>query len=886
MGRFWRVRTRKDFSDEVQAHLDLETDRLIADGSSPEEARQAARRAFGNVTRVKERFHEACRWTWIEQAAQDLRYAARGLSHSPAFVATSVLTLAVGLCLVTVVFTIFNAYVLRPFPIRDPFSLYQIAWRSPETGGRALRWRDYQELRDRRDLFDAVIGETARSVSSTGRPLMAALVSDNYFDALAPDMLLGRPLSQLNAGETGTPPAVLSREAWTRLFGSDPAAIGRELDINGRTFVIVGVLREFIGLEDSPRDVWLPLTVYAPLAAPDLIGASQPRAIEISARLRPGVTITDAQSATGAMMPAMGDSKGDVRAEISLLTSSNPLSLRLMTLLAPIFAAFGLVLVTACANVSNVMLARAIARHREIAVRLSLGASRERVVRQLLTEGLLIAVLAGLVGVALAACVLRAATAIFFHTLPPSAVPLVRLVPIDIDHRVFLFSLGAAACATMVFALMPAVQASRLSLTDSLRGQGGDVRRGSVLRSVLVTGQVAVSLVLVVVALTLAHNGAAVGAIDPGYETRGVTSVNVRGQHAGLIPRLASVLASDPRVAEVAVTARNPLFVRSRSIAAAPEQGAATPTRYTFMSPGYFSILRIPIARGRNFSPAEAGGAAPVAIVSRATANAFWPGEDPIGRTIRIVPSETSAGEKRRVRSFASALRRDSRPLDSLPGYFHVTVIGTVRDVVSGLLVDGPDSGHIYLPIDAASPYAAAVLMRGRSERDSGPEAQQQRFQRVTGDPQVFDAVPLEERRALQMYPLMALSWIGSLLGSVALALSVSGLYGVLVYLLGQRTREIGIRMALGATAGAVMRLVMWQSARLAALGAIAGVGAALGVMKILSSAIQLEAVSLFDVTAFAGGLGLVMAAAAVAAFYPARRATRVDPALTLRADG
>jgi predicted permease len=884
----WCRRTEEDFSAELQAHLDLETDRLIADGSNPDEARHAARRTLGNVTAIRERFHDAGRWTWLEQAVQDLRYAARGLRRSPAFVATSVLTLAIGLGLATVVFTIFNAYVLRPFPIRDPSSLYQIAWRSQETGGSALRWRDYQDLRRRRDLFDAVIGESTRSVSSRGRPLTAALVSDNYFEALGPRMLLGRPLGSIEAGGGAMPAVVLSREAWTRLSGSDPAAIGRELDINGRPFLIVGVLREFTGLEDSPRDVWVPLAAYAALAAPDLIGPVQPRAIEISARLRPGVTAASAQGAITAMMADMVGGKEDVRAEVSPQESSNPLSLHMLALLTPVFAAFGLVLVTASANVSNVMLARAIARHREIAIRLSLGASRGRVVRQLLTEGLLIALLAGLVGVALAACVVRTATVTFFHTLPPSAAAFVRLVPIGIDHRVFLFSLGTAACATMLFALMPALQASRLSLTDALRGQEGDVRRGSLLRSALVTGQVAVSLVLVVVALTLARNGMAVGAIDLGYETRGVIAVNVRSPQADMVPRLASVLAADPRVAEVAVTARNPLFVRSRLVAAAPEQGAAAATRYTFVSPEYFSILRLPIARGRGFRPSEASAAAPVAIVSAATARAFWPGDDPIGRTIRIERPDRSAAPRRRVRSFASALRPGGQPanVDDLPAYSHVTVVGVVKDVVSGRMVDGPDAGHIYLPIGPASPHAVALLVRGRSERDFGPEAQQQLFQQVAGDPQLFDAVPLDERRALQMYPLLAVSWIGALLGSVALVLSVSGLYGVLAYLLGQRTREIGIRMALGATAGAVIGLVLRQSARLAGLGAIVGLAAAFSVMKVLSAVIQLEAVSVLDIGAFAGGLGLVIAAAAVAAYYPARRATRIDPAQTLRADG
>ncbi len=212
-----------------------------------------------NAARVGERSHEPGRWTWVEQAAQDLRYAARGLRHSPAFVATSVLTLAVGLGIVTVAFTVFNAYVLRPFPIHDPSGLYQIAWRSPVAAGRAFRWRDYQELRERRDLFDAVFAESTRAVSSSGKRLTAALVSGNYFEALGPGMLLGRPLAHSDAGEAGMPPVVLSRDAWTRLFGAARDVIGRELDVDGRPFVVVGVLREFTGREDWPRDVWVPL---------------------------------------------------------------------------------------------------------------------------------------------------------------------------------------------------------------------------------------------------------------------------------------------------------------------------------------------------------------------------------------------------------------------------------------------------------------------------------------------------------------------------------------------------------------------------------------------------------------------------------------------------
>ena len=863
----WRRRTHEDFYAELQAHLELETDRLVSEGMPPEEARSAAMRSFGNVVAAREKYYESSRWMWLEQLAQDLRYAGRGLRHSKAFFATTVLTLAVGLGLVTVAFTIFNAYVLRPFAVKNPSNLYRIAWRSHDAGGQGFQWRDYEELRARRDLFDSVIADDTRFVSSNGRLLSAAFVSDNYFEALGPRMLLGRALASV---DSRAPVAVLGDQAWTRLFARDLAVLGRTLEMDGRPFVIIGVARpEFGGLDDSPRDVWALFSAYAD-TRPALLGPAQPRHTEITARLRSDVSPEHAQSALTPFMARMVEKKEearDLRADVQPQSTPNPLSVDLLTVLSPVFAAFALVLVTACANVSNVMLARSIARHREIAVRLSLGASRGRVVRQLLTEGLLIAVLAGAAGLALAAWALRAGMVALFSTLPPTFASLLRVAPLDFDYRVFLFALSVAAVTTLMFALLPALQASRLPLTDALRGQRTGTRRGSRLRGALVVGQVAVSLVLVIAALTLARNGASLGAIDLGYQTAGVTSINVRGEDTAPIRQLAAVLAADPRVAEVAVTSGNPLFGRSRTIAASPATGVSSVgTRYTFVSPEFFSILRVPITRGREFRADEARTAARVAIVSDATARGFWPNDDPIGKTIRIE-------------------RPEGRPVDELPGYSDVTVIGTTRDLVSGLMIDGRDAGSIYLPISATDSHAVALLMRPRSERDLGPAALQGIFDRVAPDAHIFEAVPLDEMKAAQMYPLRAAAWVGAVLGAIALVLSVSGLYGVLSYTLSQRTREIGIRMALGATALAVVRLVMRQSARLAGIGALIGLAVSFAAMQTLSALVRLQNVTIVDAVAFAAGLAVVLAATAIAAYHPARRATRVNPAETLRAE-
>ena len=864
MGLFSRRRPPDDFSDELQSHIALETDRLVGDGMSEDEARAAAHRAFGSVAIATERFYESSRWIWLDQLAQDLRYAWRGMRHSPAFVVTTVCTLAVGLGLLTIAFTVFNVYVLRPFAIRDPKSLYQLVWHAREGGGQGFRWRDYDELSQRTDLFGAVIGEHTRYVSTSGQPLFAALVSPNYFEALGPPMQAGRGLVRDDANG-GAGAAVLSDPAWARLFGRDPAALGRTLDLNGRPYIIVGVLAPaFVGLGDFPRDVFVPVTPSWTAQRP---GASETRETEITVRLRPGVTTVQAETVLAPLFAGIIDKQIDVRAEVRPQASPNPFTTEELIVFSPVFVAFGLVLVAACANVSNMMLARAISRHRELAVRLSIGASRGRIVRQLLTEGVLIALLAGLAGLVIAKWGLRAATAALFSTLPPSVGPILRLIEPAFDHRVFLFVVTASAVATLLFALLPALRVSGGPLVDALRGGGSTPRGGSRLRNALVCAQVAVALVLVITAVTLARNGASIDAIDTGFTSDGVISINVRGDQDDLAGPLAAGLAADPRVAMVAVTSGNPLFNISRIVAAAPAGGALVkPTRLTFVSPEFFPILRLPLAQGRGFRDDEARTAAHVAIVASATAAALWPGEDPIGKTLKLG-------------------RVEGRSDDELPEYPDATIVGVVRDIVSDMMLMGTDSGHIYLPMSFNNAHAMAILARGLTDRELTPEALQEIFRRVVPDPQLFEAIPLSEMRDLQVYPLMAASSVGSVLGVVALALSISGLYGVLTYALNQRRKEIGIRLALGATSRAVVGLVLRQSSRLAGLGIAIGAAVTLAMMQALSSVIPLRTITLVDAGAFAAGVVVVATATFVAAYRPARNATRINPSQTLHSD-
>ena len=819
----------------------------------------------------------------VEQCWRDLCYALRGLKQSRAFVATTVLTLAVGMGLVTVVFAIFNAYVLRPFAVHDPYTLYAVRWQAQEAGGSTFRWRDFQDLQARQDLFEDVVAESTRTVSSNGRQMSIGFVSGNYFTALGPRLRLGRSFVADDARTPGSEPvAILTDQAWTRFFDRDPAVLGRELDANGRTLTIIGVMSpEFVGLDDVPRDVWVPLTMYGALGGGDPFGGEQPRQLRLTARLRRDVTPQQAQGSV-ALEPFATRVAGrmdTVRAVLQPQTTPTRLTLTSYALLSPVFAAFGLVLVAACANASNVMLARANARHREIGIRLSIGASRGRIVRQLVTEGLVITMLAGLVGLTLAAALLRLATYAFVVMLPPTVAARVRFVPLDFDYRVFGFAFIVAGAATLLFALLPALQATRVSLTDALRGQLSGGVSSATLRKVLVTGQVAVSLLLLIVAATLVRNGRAIQATDLGLETSDIISVRPTGRDHALVGRTHAELTTDSRFAQIAVASRSPLFGETRKVPLR-RPGGVVAASCTFVSPEYFAMLQIPIVHGRGFSPEEAAAQASVAVVSAAGAKTLWPGEDPVGKTLRVQidPPESRVMAGDTVKS----LRRLS---DDDAASQVVTVIGVAGDVVSGFVYQGKDPAHVYLPTSPAGSQAAALLVR-LPATDLRLDSLRAALRRVHSDPIAFDVLSLDEIVALQRFPLRAASSVGTLLSAIALALSISGLYGVLTYTFGQRIREIGIRIALGASPPDVTRLVVVHSARLASLGTAIGLLFGFTVMKLLSTVVRLDNVSVIDPGAFAVSVALVVGAVALASYGPARRAARVDPSLMLRADG
>jgi predicted permease len=533
----------------------------------------------------------------------------------------------------------------------------------------------------------------------------------------------------------------------------------------------------------------------------------------------------------------------------------------------PLVVSFALVLLICCANVANMMLARGLNRQREIGVRLSLGASRSRVTRQLLAEGFLIAVTAGLAGLGIARASidlgLRAANYYWKANVPGrfvAAYPVIPLPALPLDTRVFAFALAVAAFVTVAFALAPALQATRPGVSLALRGEFGGVRP-SRLRGLLLASQVAVCLLLLITTGLLLRGTVHLRAVDPGFDVRGVFKIEVS---KALALELEPIVSGQGWAEPVAFASRVPLdTVFPRLYAGPADRDETMSARHNFVSPEYFSALRIPVVRGRTFTEQEARTEASVVVVSESVAKRLWPGEDAVGKVIRIDPSQARPGRR-------------------LPPFSRAEVVGVVGGVADHLI--SADRNHVYFPAHLRGSYPGSLLVRGKPDPRRTAQLLDALLMQVVPPDEPAAVVPLATLLEVEILPVRIASLVSSLLGGLALVVTVSGVYGVVSYLVSRRAKEIGIRMALGATSGGVVRFVLGQSMKQAAAGMVLGMVLALAASKLLSATI-IGRMNLFDLVAYAGGSLLVALAAILAALGPARRASRVDPATTLRAE-
>jgi predicted permease len=859
-----RKRVEQELDEELMFHIEMLTRKNRAAGMSEAEARRQTRVQFGVGDSAKEECRDARRVNFFETLLQDIRYSLRGFRQRPLFAITVIGTISIGLGWNTAAFTFFNAVLLRPIDARDPYSLYAFGWQDRTGIGTPVTWRQIEDLRNEHPGLTGITATHSLRTRMDGRIANCTLVDDGYFPMLGVNAAMGRTLLPEDGRSPGSSPAVvLGYAMWQNRFGGAADILGRKVLIQGHPFEVVGVMpEEFTGLGHNYPDLWASLTMIADFEeAPNAFAPDAPAPVSLAGRLKPGGSVGQAQAALTAWMQKFAPAQTPHASLVSLATLAT-LGRRQLSALVPVGIVFLLVLLSACANVANMMLARSMSRQREIGIRLSLGATRGRLIRQLLTESILLAVPASAFAFAISQVFIDLGVRLVLATMPSSFLDQAHLPSLSPDIHVFWFMIGAAVVVALLFGLAPAVQATRMNVMQAARGDFSSEFRPTRLRNALVVAQITVCGFLLICSGILLRKANHLESLDPGMHTRDVIEMYVQEKSR---PRAIATLRSQPGVDLLAASSDPPFDTVLPNVSASGGLGVSqTRIPYRYASPEYFQVLGIPILLGRSFSADEVRSGAAVVVLSESAARKLWPHQDAVGQSLNLV-RETGPV-------------RGGRP----PGYPTMQVIGIARDTSVGEL-DNLDRSCFYFPSVLEDPRnTLLVQVRGDAEK-------------ATHDLNVAieAAYPgaIVEMHGLQDYIAAAIwsyrltYWISAVLGVIALLLTLSGTYAVLSYVVAQRTKEIGIRMAMGASTRAVSGLILSQCLRLAGIGIAAGAGLALAAARILSSVTADLNTDVFDRVAYAGAIAVVLAACLTAAFFPARRAARIDPITTLRYD-
>ncbi|MBI4889872.1 MAG: ABC transporter permease [Acidobacteria bacterium] len=866
----WHTAER-ELEREIEAHLRLLQDDFERRGMPPEEARLAARRSYGGVEQSKELHRQARSFLWVEEGVKDIRFGLRHLWRSPGFTVVAGLTLALGIGANTAIFSVVQAVLLEPLAYKDAGRLVTILHRGtgPVAPANYLDWR-----RQATSSFQAMGAAQAWNPNLTGidqpETVRALQVTQSLLPMLGVEPALGRLFAAGEDQRGRDHEVVLSDRLWQRRFGGQPDVIGKQVALNGEQYTVVGVMPpsfQFAPFWATRTEMWVPLALEA--RQQDRRGQS----LRIFARLNEGATLAQARAEIGAITARLEQQYPGTNRACRVTPLMENVVGKVETPLLLMMGAVALVLLIACANVAHMLLARASGRRKEFALRAALGAGRARLVRQLLTENLLLSALGAAAGLLLARWALQAIVALSPPNLP-------RIETVELGSSSLLFLLGATAATALLFGLAPALQtaAERLSiaLKESGRGSGGP--RGLKLRGFLVTSEFALALTLLVGAGLLMRSFRALQAVDAGFDPRGVLSmvVSVTGSseaeggrreifYRQLLERVRALPGIEAAGAINHLPLAGDLWGTSLRIGGRPQPrpGEAPGGIYRVAMPGYFETMRIPLRRGRAFTDNDQLGAPGVAILNERAVAEFFAGENPIGQRI-------SVGTDR-------------------PQPEWLTVVGVVADVAQ----------HDWAARTAPEIYIAALQSReflGLSESHSGYITLVARTRGNAADavPALKSAVwalnrglPISE--VLTMEQALAdataqprfLMLLAGLFAGIALVLAAVGIYGVMAYSVSRRTREIGIRMSLGADQATVLRMVLAQGMRQALLGVAAGLAASLVLSRLLER--LLYGVAATDPLTFAVSAAVLCAAALLAACVPAARAVRVPPVTALR---
>jgi len=872
-----RNRLDTELAEEIRQHLELRRQQLIEDGVDPREAGYEARRRFGNVTAVREETFSMWRSPSLDTVTHDVRYGLRMIAKSRGVSAVAIVSLAVGISVATLLFSFANSFLFRPLHAARPGELLEV-FTSNSDGGLygGSSYLDYEAYRDTAEVFSGLLASTRAqaTLSDAERSdvLPGLLVSGNYFDVLGLRPSLGRFFLAQEARTPGADPVVvLSHDAWWRRFGSDPQIVGRVVRLNGAAFTVIGVAPpRFTGTSiEYAADFFAPVTMERAISpGREMLQNRSARGFRMFGRLKRGVSIQAAEASlrvVGAQLllqypDAWLDESGRGRL-VSVLPERQARFVGAAPgatawIFSSVIAGVVVLLGIACLNVATVLLARATTRRKEIAVRLALGASRGRVVRQLLTECALLAAAGGTIGLLVAQWL----AALFARFRPDEAPPF----DLSLDYRVFIFSVAASLLTVVLFGLAPALQTTRPDVNAELKDVARPLHTRRLrlrLRDGLVIVQVALSLALLIGAALMFRSFHVGRTGDPGFRRDGVLSVDIDlstmangiGAHARFYREAVDSMSQLPGVERVALAALVPLDGSNITEAIEISEGGVRRSvvlDINVVGAGYFALMDVPLLRGREFGAGDRQGTPTVAIVNDAMARQFWNG-DAIGQV----------------------LKEKEGP---------VQIVGIVGDVRHRSFGEPPRpmvyfcSGQrsyrrMTLHVRTSEPPAAVARAMQRALHEIDPAAGLSRPYPMS---EYIDRVTMPQRLG---------GLAAAVIGVVELILAVMALYGVIAYATSQRTREIGLRMALGAPAGAVTRLIMRDGLRLTLAGLVLGLVIALAAGPLIAS--LLIGVGAADPVSFAAAAVLMLSVAAVASYVPARRAMRVDPSVALKTE-
>ncbi|HKQ89969.1 MAG TPA: ABC transporter permease [Blastocatellia bacterium] len=889
-GLFGDHRANREFDDEIEAHLRLLAERYIRQGMTEEEAAWAARRQFGNVTLLKEVSREMHGIRLIETFIQDLRYGARTLMKTPGFTLIIVITLALGIGVNTVILSTVNGFLLRGLAVEKPAELISTFWgkKSDPQVWDDFSYPNYIDVRNRAQSFSGLAAWNnmySASLSTTGSSnaggqeraelIWGERVSGNYFEVMGVKPILGRGfLPEEDQTQNTHPVVVISHALWQSRFNAAPAIIGKTIYLNGVAFTVIGVAPEtFYGSQFTVRQAfWTPLMMSSKFG----LGAEWEtnrdwKNIFVYGRLKPGVTMAQAEAELNLIAdglakqyPNNADTKIQVKAETDGRYQSVTKTFKLGGWLAMCVA--GLVLLVACANVANLMLARAAARAKEIGIRLAIGAGRRRIVRQLLTESLLLSLLGGALGWLVAYW----GTWLVAASVPPLPWPInLQVAP---DGYVLKWMLGLSLLTGVIFGLAPALLASRPNLVAVIKGDAtgqSSWRRRWNMRGALVVAQVAISIIVLICAGLFLRSLNKALKVDPGFSAENLVTMfldpSLLGydKAAGLRfhQELRRRIEAQPGVREASFATFLPLggsgdgrgpIVKEGEADPPPNQGIGS--NCSIVGPKYFATMRTPLVMGREFTEHDTADAPPVVIVNQEFARKFYGSE------------QNALGKRFRFWQGAPLME----------------IVGIAKDGYYGSLYEDRQT-YMFLPEYQNYQSQMMLLISANSADDLKAVVEHARREIGQMDARipVFGVTMAEANLSYAYWGPRLAAGMAAAFGLLALLLATMGLYSVMTYAVSQRTREIGIRMALGAQAGAVLRMVVWRGLQLALVGATLGLAAGFVMTRVMKN--LLFDVSPTDPATFALIVLLLVAVALIASYIPARRAAKVDPLLAIR---